>query len=650
MMHLFAAVLLAFTGWTLATHIAATFGLSLNALMLYAPGLICALFLLYIVLVKRSSLNQIAAHATPEAKKGPGENPQDRCKLRVLALVACTVLLLISWYAFWLAALACTAFSLRRAPASEEADIRAPRSFTSHRESLFVLTMSLIAALLSLWVSRPDLDDAFYVAIAASANANPNAAILSSDPMHGAAGLPLILPSYRFSSFEILGAAVAATFGLTAVEAMHLVMPPFWAAFTVMSVFLLCSHIDHKRRFIICSLTLFLMVLLGECHRGYGNFGFVRIFQGKAVYVSAVVPAVYLLTWRSSSRRGTAADSFLLVCVQLTAVGMSNFAALAAPMAGLTAWITAWVEHGTWRPSRRLLVTFAALTAPVPYLFAVALAMPASGHIRDSAVESAASVWLSVFGEKQQYLVALLLMAGPLLARSRTERVRLAVPIITLLGAYLNPLTSSFLSESITTPQVYWRVAWAVPLPVLCASGLSFIASKASGTVRRRSYLIMLGATLTATMVIAVPYHVLRSDNRVEWQFGKVKVSTSDLTVARRAVALCPRDRSIAAPDQIAGVISMFENHPPLASVRTHYLELLKDSFGSEQYEDRMLLHRTTLGEPANTDLLRAALQRQHVGVVVMPQHVDSGSARSTFESAGLTRREILHGYIFWTH
>jgi hypothetical protein len=45
----------------------------------------------------------------------------------------------------------------------------------------------------------------------------------------------------------------------------------------------------------IIGLLFFFVVMLawGDVHRSLANFGFVRLFQGKAVFVSAVVPALF---------------------------------------------------------------------------------------------------------------------------------------------------------------------------------------------------------------------------------------------------------------------------------------------------------------------------------------------------------------------
>ena len=66
----------------------------------------------------------------------------------------------------------------------------------------------LVFIILALSITRSDLDDAYYAAVAAHMAAHPEAPLQSGDPMLGETGFPLIFHSFRFSSFELLSGAL----------------------------------------------------------------------------------------------------------------------------------------------------------------------------------------------------------------------------------------------------------------------------------------------------------------------------------------------------------------------------------------------------------------------------------------------------------
>jgi len=471
----------------------------------------------------------------------------------------------------------------------------------------------LAAAALVLAVNRSDADDAFYVGVAAFTHAHPNAPLLTGDPMHGEAGWPLLFPSYRFASYELLAAALAKLFGMSAMDVMYRLLPPLGAIFVVASAFFLGRQLAPRKWLLIGMITVVLGLVLGECHRGFGNFMFVRIFQGKSMYVSALMPLIFALTFRCASQEGGSRDVMLLACAQIASIGLSNFGMLAAPMAGGTALAAAALTAPrTMYP--RLGAVACTLLIPLPYLAYVAISAHA-GSDALGAEEAAPAVWLGVFGPRQQYLIALLLLVAPALASDGRTRAWLAVPPLVLLGVLLNPWLAGLISHYITTAPVYWRVTWCFPV----VAYLAWTIQAAAEQLRRTPIHLLLGGAMAALIIGSLPLFVLRPGNGVTWHVAGFQVPPTDYLAAERAVKDTPGDTRILAPEPVSSVIARFEEHPRLVLVRDMYLPMFRPGIGEAAFSQRTVLQSFINGSLPAQDpgAISLVLGQLDVGTVV---------------------------------
>lgn len=646
-MHKFlAAFLILFAGWTLSSNLAVLSGQSLEYLIVVAPFVICSLALIYVWLSKEAhAVDSSSVQQTTRMDYRANSQPS---AIVLLGLCLAPAILYLSWTTFWVASVIILAYCILRRETAGSASTNGHQK-PNRREWAVVLFFTVGAVVLTLAVSRSDLDDAFYVAVAAFTSGHPSVPLLAFDPMHGDGNLPLIFPSYQFASFELLAGALAHLFGIPAMDVMYRILPPLWAVLTVFSIFLLAQEIMPKRWLMLGVMTLVLMAVLGECHRAPANFMFVRLFQGKAVYLSVVVPAIFYLMARYLSDRGTRSDLFLLGCAQLTAIGLTNFGMLAAPMAAVGALISniPILQSGARKKLRGVLVT---LSIPLPYLIAVGAESNFGSSMVQIPSESASDVWMGVFGSHQQFLIAILLLAGPVLANDKVTRFRLAIPSLILFAIYLNPWFSDFISKNITTPPVYWRVIWSFPILIFAAASICILIDRLLNVKDRRSYVAILLAVIVALLAFALPSNTFRSENiGVLQDFAGRKIQTSDYATAEKAIQISRSMHRLLAPDEIAGVISRFESHPKLVSVRSLYLDLLAPSLGSAAYLKRRALHDFVSATSKSTDeVVRAALISLDVSTIVMPQANESKGVVMFLKAETYEKVEILDRYSIW--
>ncbi|WP_369333622.1 DUF6077 domain-containing protein, partial [Pseudomonas viridiflava] len=78
----------------------------------------------------------------------------------------------------------------------------------------------------------------------------------------------------------------------------YIYLLPVWVIASIAANFLLAKALMPRSWILVGVITVGLLLLLGEMHRSTANFSFVRIFQGKAVFLSFIVPAIFYLTAR----------------------------------------------------------------------------------------------------------------------------------------------------------------------------------------------------------------------------------------------------------------------------------------------------------------------------------------------------------------
>ena len=643
---LVAGFVLFWAAWTLACNFAMLTHASVNELVAWCPIAFVVLGAAYWLLGARAVL--------PQSR--PAVAPVDdiiRAKRRYAILggatAICSLTLILSWTLFWFCLLVILILFLSMARvASSRASPSASDEPISVWQWLTLFGLAMLGAVWTLWISRSDLDDAFYVAVAAFAHGHPAAPVLGGDPMFGEAGWPLIFPSYRFSSYELLGGALATLLHRSAMGVMYVLLPPLSAVFVVISTAHLSRELYPRRWLPIVVITLLLMVLLGECHRGHANFAFDRLFQGKAALISIMLPLIYSLNWRYM-REGGGPNLMLLACAQVAAIGLSNFGMLIAPIAAAVAAISAW------RPSdkeslKRLICAWLMTTVSLPYLLTVVIA--AHGVEVVPWHEPPSHVWLTVFGAQQQYIVVLLLLCAVAIPSDSRVRRLMIVPPLVLVGVLLNPLFAGFISSRITTPDVYWRVVWVFPvLPFLAVGAHAFVMHVARRQSLRDS-LSVLAVLLIAGILVAAPLNSLRQSNHgVEWQFAKWKLKQPDLEVALAASRATGQTCRLLAPDNVAGIVSEFESHPALVAVRGHYLNQLHAAMGDIAFRQRLSLYNLVNGNaPFVDDEASDALLKLRVGTVVLDDISDpDGKRRALLLREGFTQVGAYGRFQIWT-
>jgi hypothetical protein len=452
-----------------------------------------------------------------------------------------------------------------------------------------LLAVAVAALLVTLTASRPDLDDAYYVNAIVTALDHPDWPLLMWDGMHGEQGVPISQVIHRPQTLELLAALVARTRAMSADTVYYVLFPAVFSLLFPVAQWLLCRQVDARHAALSVILVFVVTLAWGDGHRAYGNFGFVRLFQGKGSFVTVLVPLItyYGVTF---GRAPHWRPFVLLSLAQCAAVSLTSSALVMAPICMGLALL------GGSPLSRAGLKRIAtgALSA-VPVLITIVLVrmdlaeqgpLIVRGPLLDVAV---------VWGESWRAPLALIgVVALPVAAcrvglpstswLCRYVFAGFLVIVSGIAGRVFAPLAAELFS---------WRMAWAFPAPTLVASTLALgLAYGWTGPMARPAgrWCRRIAAGSLLSLFVLVGGHTLSLHNGVHASFAKPKHPEAELLAARVAAESTPPGGLVLAPMPVATVITRLHHHPRIVAVRDLYLANLSRHWGEEESRDRLRL------------------------------------------------------------
>lgn len=482
-------------------------------------------------------------------------------------------------------------------------------------------TMTVLAICLTLIAHRPDADDTFYVNLAVAAADAPSTPILQTDTMHSLSGASILLPVYKTHSIEMLTGAISFLTRIPAIYVFHIFFAGLAAMFTIFAYGKLFRIIAPEHwSWGVFTVFLFLCAN-GDVHRTYGNFSFVRLHQGKGMFVSIMIPL--LITYGLQfARHPTLKYWILLSSAQITSIGMTSTALWVAPLIAVLAVLSGIPAMNVQDQVKRILAGFSTSL----YVIGLGLYIRLNYHINlDYHIpgviftENVAPFRLLTYSIKYAFGYEYFAMASGLITLTTwvfcqnrlARRLCLIFPLCVIL-IFMNPFLIGFLANNLTSSLVYWRFFWILPLPTII--GIAFLTLLSSTKLRLSS--LERYAVYLLLLVIFFGFlpdrYIFSETNRTRIGFPGLKVP--DQYRIARTLNDVLRDRvNVLVPQTVSVWLTTFHNHPfPLLS-RTQYYSFL---YPEESREAILALKLYIMGskKPENASIFfRDGLQRYQV-------------------------------------
>lgn len=506
-----------------------------------------------------------------------------------------------------------------------------------------VVAVALALAALSSVISRPDGDDASFVA--RSTWVADHGALPSGDFVFSQPGWPATFGAVpNVSSIEALFGVVARATGLATGDVVYRFFVPLATFAAVWALGVLFRAWQARRPTASLLLTAVFLVLGGYAHATWGNLHLARIWQGKVVLLAILVPYLYAAVATVARPRTTPASRSELArigalagMIGLAGIGCSSTAVFLVPLiAGATSlWLL--VQRRWWEA---VVVVGAASVGPV---VAGVMTVLSSVGARNEGGRATSWLWVTVLGGSGA--IAALLVGAALVvalgvfwprwfgAIDHGAQTGLALALGAGLLCTVPPLYP-ILTTLTGGDAIAYRLAWVIPVPAV-------IGLVASLPARRWGLPVLPAVALALVAILSVGQPLWAASNSASiGRPGTWKVrDQADLAAARWIVAQDPQGRYLAANwvAMMAGVLTS-ELRP--VGTRMDYVTSLAQ-LPDGQSEDRALLQSIADGVEARTpeNLAPAAAALDALDVEVACVAWDDAFTQELFDDAGFTTR-----------
>lgn len=569
-----------------------------------------------------------------------------RAYLLLLALVGCLALLwYLEWipgWIFWLGAisyLAAIMFPNGKALRLPSIGIAEP---ASRADAASILLVAVVAVVVTLAANRPDSDDSFYINVAVTTIERPELPMLKYDGLHSGTAVPLLQVAHRAQTYEILIAAASKLSAMEVLQLYYVIFPLFFACMFCVSQWLFLKFIDRDAAAVGLVVTFLIFLAWGEGHRTYGNFSFVRLYQGKAVFVCVFAPLLiyYALQF---CRHATWRNWLLLMLAQLGAAGFTSSALVLGPICASLGLLS-----GAGISRRELAKVSAGVAASLPN--AIILGMVAMEYLNAGSPVTGADflTMRHVLGESLRSPLTLFgILCLPLLAIywNCPSAGWLTRFVFLLFLLVFNKITILLLSE-LVAKNFSWRIFWTVPAPALLGAAVGLALTRGWKQWRvggePAGRILWIGGLLGCLLFFSAGRWSLSPANGVTFSWASAKIPEPDYRLARTVLSLTPPGGIVLAPKSVALILPRFPNPPKLILVRENYLDSLNRHWGAEETKKRKDLARFVAGKGDLIGLdqwVVAEIENRGVATVVCAKAVsERDDFRQGMIDSGFTR------------
>jgi Family of unknown function (DUF6077) len=524
------------------------------------------------------------------------------------------------------------------------------------------LGLCLAGSVLALVLHRPNRDDYYYVPAAIYHLEHPDDAMDFRLTYLYGEGEPLRAISGATSqSFEYVQAALAFLTRLPFLAVYHVVTPAIMG-FCIVAAFLaaLATFSGNVRHALAGTATMlaFAPVLAEKVHT-FTNMSFARAFQGKILLLSVGVPLIVAAS-RAFLRGPSPRRWVALLAIATALVGASSSAVIVVP-ALCVLMLVGWLAAHPWSPPPvRTVLLYGAAFGYLLGFAAVAAVTFAPGMGADSIFNLG---WPTRFGGHAILLIgrppvtpvcfAVFSAAAVVLAERAVRRFLLAW--IAGAALLLNPWAGPWLIRHFTTPNVYWRLFYALPFPLVLGLAVSFALDRYGDRVSWRRGIIAaaVGAPLLLSPLLPGA-SVLRAENETWIGWPGPKVIPATLSDARAVAAAAPSGPMLAPPD-LSGVLGLLTSAYPqmLVGPRTGEVQVLfrvAPREGMAAAEMRIGASMFSEGSGGSLEAFAGVLARYPalVSVVLRGPVVGDEHAREALRSAGFREVSLAPQLALW--
>lgn len=471
--------------------------------------------------------------------------------------------------------------------------------------SLLAAGVASAAAVFSLFIVRPTPDDVYYVS--RSVWTAQHGRIPVRDILFTNQVLKPITVEPLISSIEVLDGALARVLGIPAAAFTYYITLPVFTFISVWAVWMLIRR-WAPGRYALCFIVAMVYLAWTGGGASFGAFHIGTMWEGKAAFLSVMVPLLYFyLTDWAENRTGRAL--VLVIASGVAAAGLSSAAVYVVP------FIAAAVAVPLLFKRMYKEASGAVLSAAYPLAAGLAVAAAGVSHIPNTPF-TAPTVWDWVMKASVVGAVGgVALWTAPWLAR-RGAPALITAGIAGMAGVLMIPDVIPLIGRTLGVSPVLWRLLWAVPGPVLVGllAAVPLPVAERFRATRRLLTLIPAGVLTAMLAVSGIPVWSHQNGATIA-SHPSWKVNAEWLELARMIVRSDHRNGEILSTWEVMQVIPLLTTRIRAVNARDAYLPYLPTASAQFIADRRLLSALANNHYPLPSKAaLRAALKRVGVG------------------------------------
>jgi hypothetical protein len=444
-------------------------------------------------------------------------------------------------------------------------------------QTLLLLVLSglggaFISSFFNIGASRISYDLFYYVPNAVYHLQNPTAPMDFFIHFIEAGGEPFLAYFGATSlPFEYSQAVISYFLNTSYLTIFFLFSPALFGFLIPISYFYLLSQFVSPKSAAVGSLfTIAVILLLGETPRTPGTWSFPNVYSGKVFLISTGIPFFAGATI-NFFRTFAQLDWLLLFAVTTALVGTTTSSMVLLPALATVLFIAYAAVVGYRGVSfRKVLAYVLSQSYLLVYIATILSVMNLHSTLGENSAinEDFPVTFLGHAGflfEKSGPATPLVLIgstAGAILLASGPGRRFVIAWILAVIVLFLNPIVAPYIIKYLTTPNIYWRLFYIYPLPLLLGLTGARLFENISGFSRPARTRLIGGTAVALFISHFVPFTTSVLYLRTEFGWPRYKMPQPIEEQARGIISAVPAGPMLA-PLPLNGAIAMLSGSYP---------------------------------------------------------------------------------------
>ncbi len=384
----------------------------------------------------------------------------------------------------------------------------------------------------------------------------------------------------RLGAYEYSQGAIAELLGLEFLSVYYFLFPALVSfLFPFALYFSLINFSENTLNLAIgVIITIGVVLLLGETKQSYGNYSIFRAYQGKTFFLALGIPIFTGATLRFFNNPSRM-NWFFLFGTSTAIIGASSSAIPILSSLALVLGIAHFLHQGIkWDKVPLYISYFSSLLFVVVYALFLLTNSAASDYGINSPVNAAwpMTFWgqLNLMTDKSKPITPIIVALstiGGLVFSSKEQRRFLMIWVIAIITIFLNPVVAPTIMKYLTSANIYWRLFYVFPFPLvlgICATNLvskaRLLTQKSLVALTALTALALVGAHLLPFLPSAFRYNT-------SFKYPPEYNLPPQADIAREVIAESP-DGPMLVSRKLAGMIPMMSSsHPQMYNWYTSF-------------------------------------------------------------------------------